>query len=217
MARAFTPLERLEGFCRVADAASDRRAITEGTLAADVTYSVTSGGPEVVTADHGDEEDFRSLTLDIRKFVLQEGAANFNATANLLYQRLTDDELREASVKNRALWDRAMQGDGVLHDENRQPIRADRMFDVVTYGGMFHDNADRVAEWEGLDELYQQMYRAEVTPSSLDAYKWLERRPTSYGKHSMRARSTSPDRASSVVGSFARRRTVERYGPTLTP
>lgn len=124
---------------------------------------MTKGGPETVTANHGDEEDFRSLMLDVRKFVLQEEAANFKAVANLLYMRLTDDDLRDAAVKNHAAWDRAMQGSGVLHDENRQPIRADRMFEVIAYGGMFHDDEDRIADWEGLDELYREMYRAEVT------------------------------------------------------
>ena len=156
-------MERLEAFCRVADAAVSRRAITENTLVADVTYSVTQGGAESVTADHGDEEDFRSLMLDMRKFVLQEEAANFNAVANLLYMRLTDDALRDAAVKNRAAWDNAMQGDGVLHDENRQPIRADRMLEVVTYGGMFHDNPDRIADWDALDDLFKEMYRAGVS------------------------------------------------------
>jgi hypothetical protein len=163
MATSFTPKERLDAFCKVADAAAGRRAIKNGTLAADVTYSVTQGGPETVTANHGDEEDFRSLMLDMRKLVLQEEAANFNAIANLLYTRLTLDELRNAAVANRAAWNSAMQGRGALHDDHHQPIRSDRMFEVIAYGGMFHDNPDRIADWEGLDELYKEMYRAEVT------------------------------------------------------
>jgi hypothetical protein len=160
---SFTPEERLAAFCRVTDAARERRAIKDGTLAASVTYSVEQGGPETVTADHGDDEDFRSLMLDVRKFVLNDEAASFNAVANVLHTKLTDDDLRDAAAHNRAAWNEAMRGNGVLHGDDGAPIRADRMFQVVTYGGMFHDDLELIAEWDGLDPLFQAMYRAEVT------------------------------------------------------
>jgi hypothetical protein len=163
VAVAYTPSERFEAFCRVADACASRRAVTEKTLAAELTYSVEQGGPETVVADHGDEEDLRSLMLDLRKFMLQEEAASFNTVANLLYQRLNDTVLKDAAIHNRAQWDAAMQGHGVLHDEHGQPVRADHMLDVVLYGGMFHEGQAQMTEWAELDDMYKAMYRVEVT------------------------------------------------------
>jgi len=160
---SFTPAERLAAFCRVTDAALGRRAIEGRTLAASVTYSVGQDRPETVTADHGDDEDFRSLMLDFRKFTLNDEAASFNAVANVLHKRLTDDALRDAAVHNRATWKEAMEGNGVLRDECGAPVRAERMFHLLTYGGMFHDNLGLIAEWDGLDAFDQAIYQAEVT------------------------------------------------------
>lgn len=162
MAQSFTPTERFDAFQRVSTDAASRRAIRDGTLAAEVTYSVAIGEPEKVTADLGDEEDLRSLMLDVRKFFLQEEAANFNAVANLLYQRLQDSGLKDASVKNREAWNKVLKGDGVLVDEHQQPVRSEQMFHVMVYGGMFHDDATLLEQWNGLDEGFKAMYRAEV-------------------------------------------------------
>lgn len=161
MAKSYSIQERLDAFCANADSASSRRAIADGTLASMMMIVVAEGEKPEVEIDSGDEEDFRSLLMDVRKFTMQD-ATNFAALANQLVNRLNDPSLREAAKQNQKAWKDVQKGRGMLTSSDGQNVRADHMFEVVAYGGMFHHDPTKVAEWNALDDIDRGVYRTQV-------------------------------------------------------
>ena len=104
-----------------------------------------------VEADHGDDEDFRSLLVHVRKFVMNDEPACFYRVANELQTRLTDVALRNLSTANRNAWKKSWGPGDALRDGNWAFITRERMFNVYAYGGVFHDDPARKAEWTSLD------------------------------------------------------------------
>ena len=73
--------ERLLHFVATVDRCISRRAVQERTLRARFSIRSTIGEPVDVEADHGDEEDVRSLMLEFRKLLAKDNDAHFFGTA----------------------------------------------------------------------------------------------------------------------------------------
>jgi len=129
--------ERLRTFCRVVQDAVSRRAIQQGTIASGFQLKADRGQPVQVTTNLGDEEDLRSLMLDVRKFFLNQEAAHFLTVTNLVERRLTDQELKDFNRTNRDSWRSAMNG-GIGYQMNGVAYDAEKMFNLMVNGGLFH-------------------------------------------------------------------------------
>ncbi len=138
-----------------------RRAIQDGTIAAGFNIHGAIGQSVQFTPDLGDIEDARSLMLDVRKFFLKNEAAHFTSIANILEQRLTDDELRDANRTNRESWKRAKRG-GLAFEVHGTRYDASKMFNLMVNGGLFHFDAALAATWDALDPMSRGLMQAEV-------------------------------------------------------
>lgn len=138
-----------------------RRAIQQGTIGASFSIKGQRDQPVQFESDLGDIEDVRSLMLDVRKFFLQQEAAHFPSIANILEQRLTDDELRDANRTNRDSWKRASRG-GLAFEVHGTKYDAAKMFDLMINGGLFHFDDQLAATWDGLDPMSQGLMQSEV-------------------------------------------------------
>jgi hypothetical protein len=161
---------RLRLFCTVVEAAVSRRAVQNNTLQS--WWKVSGGIDKAVTfeADLGDEEDIRSLLLDIRKLLASGEVVHFPAIANLLETRLTDDDLRADARVNRESWKRSLKG-GFGLVLNGTGYDAEAMFNLLANGAIFHSDPDKVAEYERLDEMTRGMMAATVNQMIIDCVR----------------------------------------------
>jgi hypothetical protein len=109
-----------------------------------------------VATSLGDEEDVRSLLVEVRKFLSEKEDVFFPRIAGIVERSVTDPELVKANRDNRAVWKRALNvgSMGLVVDEKSYPPY--RCFDLVVNGGLFHDDAGKAAEFAGLAPMFQQ-------------------------------------------------------------
>ena len=100
----------------------------------------------------GDDEDVRSLLLEVRKFFSDKEDVHFPRIANLveLAVKDKDEELHDANRANRQSWKQALGSSGITLHANGINYVPERCFDIVINGQMFHDDAAKAAEFEHL-------------------------------------------------------------------
>lgn len=148
-------LNRLRLFAATAARAINRRAIRDGTIRAGVKLRFDEAGGEV-ERDVGDEEDVRSLMLEVRQFVSDGEQLHYPAIANILERRLDDDELHAANRENRVRWKQAVVGQ-MGFSFNGTSFDALGLFRLYIYGGIFHSDAEKVKTWQLLAEPSQSL------------------------------------------------------------
>lgn len=148
----------------------------EGTLRSSWTIGGSVGEPATYSADIGDEEDLRSLLLDVRKLVMTNDDAHFPGISNLLELRLTDDELRDANRFNRESWKVQMGGGSIRMVVDGVVLTNLRAFDLYVNGSVFHNDESIEAAWMRLGPL-QAAALAHVTAMVTEcvAIAWAER------------------------------------------
>lgn len=142
-------LDNLRAFVSRAHALVNRRLVTSGGLDGgfSVNFDQTTGLR--LLASHFDQEDMRAFLTDFRPFVMDGERVHLNRTMNVLDLSLTDSELRVALREIRAGWKAALQG-VIGFQFNGDTYRADRTFDLIVNGFIFHDDA---AKREVLDSV----------------------------------------------------------------
>jgi hypothetical protein len=155
-----TDAERLRLFCELVTKARNRRAITGPTLEAGFTLHFGRYEGPAVETQLGDEDDARSLMADLRKFLAPGEDVYFDRIANIVERAVTDEEMRDASRRNRENW-KIVRTEGLVRSEphNRTP---ETWFDLIVNGEVFHDDAAKRAEFESLSEDLQAIGRATV-------------------------------------------------------
>ncbi|MCA1603031.1 MAG: hypothetical protein LC776_15820, partial [Acidobacteria bacterium] len=128
--------ERLDLFCTRAERAFTRRAVTAGTIRSEFHVRLLEGDEMAVTTDSGDEEDVRSLLLEVRKF-LSNDDTSFGRVANILERLLTDEGLKQANRRNRVAWKNALDNglgyvDGGTHYTPKRLFRCSRKWRRVS-------------------------------------------------------------------------------------
>lgn len=104
----------------------------------------------------GDDEDVRSLLLEVRKFFADREDVHFPHIANLVERFVDDDELRNANRVNPQGWKQALgRGSGIALHANGVNYNPERCFDIVINGQLFHDDAAKAAEFERLPSQFQ--------------------------------------------------------------
>ena len=96
----------------------------------------------------------------------------FYGVANIIEKTVTDDELHKANRLNREAWKHACAGGIQLHavGVNYTP---ERCFDLVVNGELFHDDADKAAEFERLDAISRDFVHARANGLVIQALKIL--------------------------------------------
>ena len=106
------------------------------------------------TTDQGDEDDLRSLMIDMRMFLSPNEDVSFTRISNQLERQLNDDELRDANRANRSSWKRALRGDiGMVVNEKR--YTAEDFFDLVGNSDHFHLNDQKESELTRMGPILQ--------------------------------------------------------------
>ena len=147
--------EQLLLFCRRVESALARRAVRNGTIAADFHARSTPDGEIQLETDLGDDEDVRSLLLEVRKFLSDNEDVHFPRIANLVERTVDDAALRDANRTNRRIWKQALGSSSITLHVNGVNYLPKRCFDIVINGHMFHDDAAKAAEFEHLDPVCQ--------------------------------------------------------------
>lgn len=153
---------RLRQFCAEVQRLVSRRAIREGTIAASWKVNIDTAAGTTIESNLGDEEDARSLIIDVRRLVLND-PTSFGRVTNTIERAVTDEELRDANRVNRAQWRKASEVGTAGLVMNGVTYTPRTMFDLYAYGGVFHaGDADKVALWDSLDEMTRTLVLAEV-------------------------------------------------------
>jgi hypothetical protein len=167
-----TDEERLRLFCdRVAEAVA-RRAITDRTVSARFTIGWSEEDGLRAVLFLGDDEDARSLLVAVRPFFSNGDDVHFNRIANIVERLVTDPELHEANRVNRESWKAALAGDLQLSADGAH-YNHGGCFDLLVNGVLFHHDRDKIAEFERLDPLSQNLVRRNVNGLVLRALRIL--------------------------------------------
>jgi hypothetical protein len=151
---------RLRLFCEVVEKARWRRAITGPTIEAGIKFHFSHYEDPSVETRLGDEDDVRSLMADLRKFLSDDSDVHFYGIANIVELSVTDDEMKDANRHNREGWKSALTESALpFRPQNRSP---EAWFDLIVNGEVFHDDADKRAEFESLPEDLQAIGRTTV-------------------------------------------------------
>lgn len=150
-----TDEDRLRLFVDRVERIMERRAVKERTIQAHFNLTANQEGTTMVV-DLGDDEDMRSLLLDIRMFLADREDIVYRRISNILSRRLTDDELRDANEYNRKEWERALRGQmSLVIDE--KAYTSGELFDLVVNGEIFHNDEAKAAEFEAIPDMMKSM------------------------------------------------------------
>jgi len=152
--------ERLRLFCDQVEKTRNRRAVSGPTIRASFNLSM-SQDETTFSHDTGDEDDVRSLMMDMRMYLSPKEDVHFPSVTKLLDRRLTDEELRRINRQNREAWRRAMRGQmGVTVNGKR--YTAHDFFKLVVNGELAHLDPEKAAEFADLDPIIQGLGRHAV-------------------------------------------------------
>jgi len=152
--------QKLELFVERVERAVGRRALREKTIRAH--FSVDANAEQTAfTADSGDEEDLRSLLLDVRSFLAPQEDVHAYRIFNILELQLTDDELKQAARENREDWKKVMAGraQAVV---NGRAYSAEDAFNLIINGDLFHMDVNKAEEYTGLPQPIRLMLQTQM-------------------------------------------------------
>ncbi|MEV7621873.1 hypothetical protein [Actinoplanes sp. NPDC089786] len=115
-----------------------------------------------------DEEDYRSFLMDLRPFLLNDESVHFESVHNLLYQRLSDENLKNICQNNRKQWSLVKRGVEVFNI-NGVTYAAIDFFFAVAYGEMFHLDEDKRRWLAGMPQSVRDWARFNVYSVGLNA------------------------------------------------
>ena len=139
-----TPEQVFRLFIEQTEKMKKRRIFADGIPR--IAYKTKIGGANYsFELSAPDEEDYRSFLMDLRPFLLKEESVHYESVHNLLYQRLSDEELKDCCRHNRNDWDYVKRGVEVFNI-NGVTYSAIDFFFAVAYGEMFHLDEDK-REW----------------------------------------------------------------------
>lgn len=169
-----TDKQRLRLFCESVDKAINRRAVRDGTIAA--AFHIEGGEDAHVTwsVSLGDDEDVRSLLVDVRRFLAPKEDVYFPGIANIVAMSVSDPELVNASAVNRESWaDVLGRGPLNLYADGLQYTPA-RCFDIVVNGEMFHDDVAKQEEFRALQPMFRDFVLQTVNSVTIELLKVLQ-------------------------------------------
>ncbi len=151
-------LERLQLFLDVVNDALGRRAVRNGLRTSwDWEWDEAAGDVRFL-CDRGDEEDLRSLMLDLRKFVSNKEDVFLNKIFNLLWLMTADqDRLRTEVQHLRQSW-KSAQNDTecvVMPDRGLWSLSPLECWDLWVNGGLFHNDQDLQSRYAALSAPYR--------------------------------------------------------------
>lgn len=147
-----TPDERLRLFCSSVSYALSRRAVTNKTIDAGFKLHLDSNKKLAIETRLGDEEDVRSLLLEVRKYFASGSDIKFTKINDLTEAKLSADDLRDHNHALRAEWKRICTRD-VLVSINGINYTPEDSFVLFANGIIFHDDKEKAAQVEGLDAI----------------------------------------------------------------
>ncbi|HYC34126.1 MAG TPA: hypothetical protein VEC13_00155 [Candidatus Paceibacterota bacterium] len=130
--------ERIKDFISIAEKVRQSRFITENQ-GANYSLSVELGKPVTQTVTGFDENDLRSMLLDLRKFTLEKDGVRFTDICDLLLQSTSDQTIIKNVNACREQYDKLMQNsaiklviDGTVEDNMK-------ILKTWFYGHYFHE------------------------------------------------------------------------------
>jgi len=133
---------------------TERAGVIEGTLQADMTIAVDADGTRF-SFEFGNDEHFRSLLLDLRKFFAPREDVYFEGICQILDAALQDAELREAAGHNLSWWRAAQEGKFQLMADGKR-YTAKAAFDLIVNGHLFHLDEAKAAEYDAFPDYIQK-------------------------------------------------------------
>lgn len=169
-----TDEQRLRLFCQQVEQTLSRRAVRDRTIEAKFSLSAHEGGDLVSTVSLGDDEDVRSLLMDVRKFLAPREDVFFPGITNIVHRLTADhDDLREANTHNRAAWNRDQQGDGVALVINDSRLTPAECFDLVINGVLFHLDEEKARQFESLPQMMREFALVAVNSLVINVLRTL--------------------------------------------
>ncbi len=133
-----TEEERFDLFVQRADQLAGRRLLRGGTLSARLNLRFDRNGPFVMEMNEWDEEDFRSLLVDLRPFLMQKEPILVGKIFNMCERRLTSNEIRTHLRTAREDWRQAQKGAGVTIEIDGRELNPERVVDLMLNAKFFH-------------------------------------------------------------------------------
>ena len=162
--------DRLLHYVATVDRCISRRAVQERTLRARFSIRSTIGEPVEVEADHGDEEDVRSLMLEFRKLLAKDDDAHFFGICNLVERRVDDSEMLTYTRSNRDNWKVALSG-AINFEHNGRSLRGESLMDAWINGVLFHSDPAMAAVFEALPHMLSAMMYQDINSMIIECLR----------------------------------------------
>jgi hypothetical protein len=134
-------IAQFENFCHQADRLKSQSLVQSGW---DNSYSLnfTKGQGVTMSLTQPNEEQLRSLLLELRRFISPKDPAFINRIYNLCDAHITSDELKGLLRHAREQWKVAQRNSGMRLVMNERQITPAHLADLWINGHYFHGSID---------------------------------------------------------------------------
>jgi len=155
--------EQLRRFCDRVIAMQSLPSVRAQTIKATFSIHVEAGKGFRSESQLENEEGFRSLLLEVRKFTLESGDVSFFRIASIVEQAITDDAMRLENRRLLRIWKEWLRTSIVQLDSGAGKHQtAGEWLDLLINGEWFHDDPGKVAEFNAMPADLQDIARASV-------------------------------------------------------
>lgn len=148
-----SPVDTLRRFDYQVQQLCDRRLLQPGNLRPELHLGRLPGGQFEPSFHNPDEEDLRSLVMDLRHFLMENSPVFMNRVFSIAHQHVTEEPLVEALKRERKQWNRVLrEGEGRFLQEGGPTFTTTEILQAWLYGRYFHLDDDHAQSVRKLDE-----------------------------------------------------------------
>jgi hypothetical protein len=145
--------EALDLFVRRVEELLATRLVASGDLRTSFNLRAAIDQPAQLSVHQPDEENLRSFLLTLRQFVSDKEPVFVRRIANVLWVRLTGDEVREHLERARSRYGQALRTGSLKFIADEHHFRPEEALDLWINGRYFHNDERKAATLERLDPM----------------------------------------------------------------
>lgn len=145
--------DTLDLFVRRVEELLRTRLVTSGDLRTSLSMRASIDEPMQLSVHQPDEEDLRSFLLTFRQFVSDKEPVFVRRIANLLWQRLTGDEVRGYLQRSRDRYGQSLRSGSLKFIADEHHFTPEEALDLWINGRYFHNDERKAATLSRLDPM----------------------------------------------------------------
>lgn len=145
--------DALDLYVRRVEELLSTRLVTSGDLRTSMNMRASIDEPMQLSVHQPDEEALRSFLLTFRQFVSDKEPVFVRRIANLLWQRLSGDEVREHLARARGRYGQSLSAGSLKFVADTHHFTPDEALDLWINGRYFHNDHRKAATLDTLDPM----------------------------------------------------------------